>query len=77
MVIFDFNNMKLPNSNSKPCIRIDIRDSTKRVEYSSIIEAAEAIVSTVTNIRTCCDRNKGLRTPKYRVKDWYYIYKED
>lgn len=77
MVIFDFDNMEFPNSNSKPCIRIDIRDSTKIVEYPSITKAADDIVVSATNIKYCCNKNKGLKTPIYRVKDWYFIYKED
>lgn len=75
MVIFDFD--KVDFSNSKACIRIDIRKPFTRVEYNSLTEAADAIVNNVSTIRICCNKNRGLRTPKYRVKDWFFIYKED
>lgn len=75
MVVFDFDKVDL--SNNKPCIRIDIRKPFTRVEYPSLIQAADDIVNSVTTVRLCCNKNKGLRTPKYRVKDWFFVYKED
>lgn len=76
MVIFDFNSYSALKDNSRPCIRINIYNSKDRVEYPSISAAAEDLVYNAHIIRKCCNNNRNLRSPVFRVKDWFFIYKD-
>lgn len=75
MAVLELKHNVLKINNFKPCIRIDIKNPNNRKEFISLSKAADSIVNTTTNVRNCCDKNKGLKNPIYRVKDWYFIYK--
>lgn len=72
---FNFDLLNMFDNNLKPCIRININDPNDIVEYPSIRKAADDIVYNAMHIRVCCKRNLGLRQPRYRIKNWYFIYK--
>lgn len=77
MVVFDFDKAVVYRHQSKPCIRIRIDDPTVRKEYDSLYQAAKDTNTTINSVSNCCERNKTSRVLRYRVKDWYFIYKDD
>lgn len=54
-------------------IRIHIKSGEKK-EYASAYLAAESIVTSSTNIRIACDRNKGLKEPQFQRRGYYFIW---
>lgn len=54
-------------------IRIHIKSGEKK-EYASAYWAAESIVTTSTDIRVVCDKNKGLKQPQFQRRGYYFIW---
>lgn len=77
MVVFDFDKAVVYRHQSKPCIRIRINNPTVRKEYDSLYQAAKDTNTTLNSVSNCCERNKTSRVLRYRVKDWYFIYKDE
>lgn len=77
MVVLDFKKPLQIVRRNKPCIRIKVNDSSNITEYITLYKAAEANNITITEVTSCCDRNKDFGSLKYRIKEWYFIYKDE
>lgn len=77
MVIFNFSRIETNKRKSKPCVRINIDNPSIRKEYPSAYAAAKDNGILNGQVLSCCERNLNQRTLRYRVHDWYFIYKDD
>lgn len=69
-IVFD-ENYRQP----RKVIRINIATG-ERQEYSSVYWAAESIATTSTDIRVICNRNEGLKRPRFQRRGYYFIWGE-